>query len=329
VAVTEVYRPIDVLDEQVKLVRFWKTSPHRKVFAEEFAFAINKYRSTAGESVDTFLAERLNAAETFYVRANIIDRLWHFTDTYETHGHETIEFQDLPCPRGFIFLERPIHMIDARGRVCSIKVILWSEERGGVSIVEFSDARDPLDEINHIHKRDGLKEVTEYPLFHIMPWAWGKKIRNLTVEDFAADRSGHPDDSEEDRKLMMENMPTSVQSMDRFNGFLISLWEFVQEQIPYRIRADRPMMKRLQRAHSPLSEVTVVDLRPIDQPPQHNDPDHVPQVVMWSHRWRVREHKRRWIDKHGNYRETTVSASVKGPEWLPLIEKDRVFHVKR
>jgi hypothetical protein len=328
---TSVYRPIDVLDEQVKLVRFWQSSTYRHGFVEKFDFAIKQFKSTMGAKLDTFLADRLDSAETFYVRSNIIDRLWNFTDVFEAHDHETIEYQDLPCPKGFIFLERPIHMIDARGRVCSIKIIMWSEERGGVSIVQFSDARDPLDEINHLDEERGVDPatITPYPLFHIMPWAWGKKIRNLTVDDFSEERSGTPEDTEEDRELMRLHMPTSVRSMDRFNGFVLSLWEFVQEQIPYRIRADRPMLRRLQKAHSTLSEVTVVDLRPMDQPARHNDPDHVPQTVLWSHRWRVREHKRRWIDKHGNYRETTVSAHTKGPEHLELIEKDRIYHVKR
>jgi hypothetical protein len=117
--------------------------------------------------------------------------------------------------------------------------------------------------------------------------------------------------------------------MDRFNGFLLSMWEFVQQQIPHRIKAPRPVLRRLQRAHSPLSEVVVVDLRVEDQPPRITDPDYVPTPAMYSHRFEVREHKRRWIDKHGNYRETTVHAYIKGAEHLPFIEKDRVFNVKR
>lgn len=331
-AVSSEVRPVDVLDKQVDLVRFWQSSIYRHGFAESFAFMVAKFRSTQGVAVDTFLAERLNTAETFYVRSQIIDRLWHFTDVFQAHEHETIEYQDLPCPRGFLYLEKPIHMIDARGRVCSVKAVLWSEERGGVSVVQFSDAKDPLDEINMAdQQRIGhpTSDITELPLFHIMPWAWGKKVRNLTVEDFVEEESGHPEDTEEERARIRENMPTSVQHMDRFNGFLLALWEFVQQQIPHRIKAPRPTLRRLQRAHSPLSEVTVVDLRAEDPPTRHTDPDYVPQTVVWSHRWRSREHKRRWIDKHGNYRETTVSASIKGPEHLPLIEKDRVFNVKR
>jgi hypothetical protein len=330
VAVSEIYRPIDVLDKQVELVRFWRTNPNRHTIAKHFAFQIEKY--SPGTKINDFLAERLNNAETFYIRNNIIERLWHFTDIYEAHEHETVEYQDLPCPRGFVFLEKAIHMMDARGRVVSIKAVLWSEERGGVVLTQFSDGKDPLDEINRLaaERNSDLRSIeTDLPLFHIMPWAWGRKVRNLTVEDFNYDKSGHPDDTEDDRELIRESMPSAVASMERFNQFLLSLWEFVQEQIPYRMKADRPMLKRLQRARSTLSEVTVVELRPIDQPYEPADPDHVPQLVMWAGRWRVREHKRRWIDKHGNYRETTVREHTKGPAHLQLIEKDRVYHIKR
>ena len=151
----------------------------------------------------------------------------------------------------------------------------------------------------------------------------GKKNLNRTRE--RPDQDSDPSATAKDIEIIRQNSGTAVTSMNRFNAFLLSLWEFVQEQIPFRIPANRPLLKRLKRANSPLKEVTVVDLRPVDPLPTHTDPDHVPQVVIWSHRWRVREHKRRWIDKHGNYRETTVSASVKGPEHLPLIEKDRAI----
>jgi hypothetical protein len=335
-----VYRPIDVLEKQVDLVRYWKSSQYRHGFIDSFQPMVDKYPAmrTQGKPwrLEEYLSTRLDSAETFYVRREIIARLWDFTDVYEAHEHEIILPQDLPCSYGFIYLERPIHILDARGRVTSVKAILWSEERDAVIISEFSDAYDELDEINlqewaEIGSRQEVAAISsEIPLMHIMPWAWGAKVQNLTEEDMSdpvglADLHGEVGDAEEYEK----HKGSYAFSVNRFNSFLISLWEFVQEQIPYRMRADRFMLKRLKRAHSPLSEVTVVELRPVDRPPQFNDPDHVPQLVVWSHRWRVREHKRRWIDKHGNYRETTVSACVKGPEHLPLIEKDVVFHVRK
>ena len=333
-----VYRPIDVLEKQVDLVRWWTSSQYRHGFIETFQDMINKYASMKNldvpREIDKYLISRLDTAETFYVRSPIIARLWDFTDVYETHEHEVVLPQDLPCERGFFYLERPIHTLDARGRVTSIKAILWSEEREAVILSEFSDASDELDEISQMTfaqfgKQEAIS-ICELPLMHIVPWRWGRKVQNLTDEDFSnpeelADFHGEAGDLETYKKFQ----GSYTFSVNRFNAFVISLWEFVQEQIPFRISADRPMLRRLKRAHSPLKDVTVIDLRPVDRPPQITDPDHVPQFVPWSHRWRVREHKRRWIDKHGNYRETTVSAHIKGPDHLQLIEKDRIFNVHK
>ena len=345
-----VYRPIDVLEEQVKLCRWWERSQYRGGFIHTFQGMVDKhahmrdYDPQTGRrgkpwKVDKYLTSRLDSAETFYVRREIISRLWDFTDAYEAHEHEVILPQDLPCPRGFIYLERPLHILDARGKVTSIKAILWSEERGAEIISEFSDAYDELDEVNQKEYAQSSKEEVVnltggLPLLHITQWEWGTKVQNLTIEDIGSTAetvefhgdAGQLPGAREDYDRHRESYAFSL---NRFNAFLLSLWEFVQEQIPFRMPADRPMRKRLKRANSPLSEVTVVELRPVDRPPQHTDPDHVPQTVIWSHRWRVREHKRRWIDKHGNYRETTVSAHIKGPDHLQLIEKDRVYHVRK
>jgi hypothetical protein len=337
--VAEVYRPIDVLEKQVDMVRWWLSSQWRHNISHGFQNMANAYITMKNDDgttppVDMYIAERLDNAETFFVRSPIIDRLWHFTDVYEAHDHEVILPQDLPCPRGYIFLEKPIHLLDARGKVTSVKVILWSEELRGVTLCQFSDAKDPLDEVNKEEwaqfGREAVLSVGEFPLLHLISWTWGRKITNLTPDEFQdPEKMARFHSMVTPIETYAENMDSYALMTNRFNGFIVSLWEFVQEQIPYRIPADRPMRKRLQRAHSQLTEVTVIDLRTIDQPPQYQDPDHVPQTIMWAGRWRVREHKRRWIDKHGNYRETTVAAHVKGPEHLPLIEKDRVFHVKR
>jgi len=336
-----VYRPIDVLEKQVDLVRWWSRSQYRHGMTGAFQRMADQYITMKDPDtgkpyvVEDWMASRLDSAETFYVRREIISRLWDFTDVYQTHEHEVVLPQDLPCPRGFVYLERPIHIMDARARVTSIKGILWGEERAGVAIAQLSDAADDLDEVNRDAwarwgGKDAVVGMCEMPLLHLTSWTWGRRIVNLTAEDFSspehlAEFHGNVTPVE----VYQENRQTYAHAVNRFNQFLLSLWEFVQEQIPWKIPADRPMLKRLKRAHSPLKEVTVVDLRPYDQPYEPTDPDYEPQTVIWNHRWRVREHKRRWIDKHGNYRETTVSAHVKGPEHLPLIEKDRIFHVKR
>jgi len=340
-----VYRPIDVLEEQVNLIRWWERSQYRGGFVSTFQGMVDKYSSmrTNGQpwEVDKYLTSRLDSAETFYVRREIISRLWDFTDVYEAHEHEVVLPQDLPCEKGFVYLERPIHVLDARGKVTSVKAILWSQERDAVVISEFSDAHDELDEVNQrqwgdseVGKNEAVRLQGNLPLLHITQWVWGTKVQNLTEDDFnstqeMAEFHGDAGQLPGTEEAYDQHRSSYAFQINRFNAFMLSLWEFVQEQIPFRMPADRPMMKRLQRAHSPLKEVVVVELRPIDRPPQHTDPDHVPAPAMYSHRFRVREHKRRWIDKHGNYRETTVHSYIKGDDHLPLIEKDRVFNVRR
>jgi hypothetical protein len=167
----------------------------------------------------------------------------------------------------------------------------------------------------------------ELPVLHVQSYMWGTKVTDLDVDDFTlTSETRTPGELAEVTKGMGDH----VVYQNRFTQFLLSLWEFMGEQIPQRMPPDRPMRKRLQRAHSSLSEVSIIQLRPYDQPSEPTDPDHVPQFVPWSHRWRVRAHKRRWIDKKtGELRETTVREYTKGPPHLQLIEKDRVFHVKR
>ena len=197
-----VYRPIDVLEEQVKLCRWWERSQYRGGFIHTFQGMVDKhahmrdYDPQTGRrgkpwKVDKYLTSRLDSAETFYVRREIISRLWDFTDAYEAHEHEVILPQDLPCPRGFIYLERPLHILDARGKVTSIKAILWSEERGAVIISEFSDAYDELDEVNQKEYAQSSKEEVVnltggLPLLHITQWEWGTKVQNLTSRTSAA-----------------------------------------------------------------------------------------------------------------------------------------------
>jgi hypothetical protein len=87
-------------------------------------------------------------------------------------------------------------------------------------------------------------------------------------------------------------------------------------------------MKRIVRAGHPWTEVKVIALRSIKQ--LRREPNIDPAVIMWTHRWRVRSHIRRWRDKTtGELRTTTVGSYIKGPESMPLIEKDSVFNVRR
>jgi hypothetical protein len=126
-----------------------------------------------------------------------------------------------------------------------------------------------------------------------------------------------------------ETLQKHLEDVRAVNRFLLALWGWMGEQIPFTVPASRPARRRLERSKVQFpSEVQVVDLRIQEQDPwAERNPN--PAMILWSRRWKVREHKRRWFDKHGNYRETTVHSYVKGPAHLPLIERDRVFNVRQ
>jgi hypothetical protein len=326
-----IYRPIDVLDFQVELVRWWSRSIFRFDHGEAFQPVIDQagWRGGTGKRVPVhaYLHYRLDSAETIYVRRPIVETLWDFAEKWATHEHELVLPDDAPMDCGFAYLEKPVYIRDFRGQRLSIRAILWSAETNGYSVTTFSDRDDPLDDVNRemdekVGREYRLQIDCPLPISHMTGWTYGHNVRDLDPNQVQPVREpGNESDA-----MWQANKVMATQQQAHMHRFILALWEFMGEQMPYKQFPDRFMAKRLKRAHSPLKEVSVIDLRPWPQDHPHN-PN--PQTVLWTHRWRQREHKRRWIDKAGNHRETTVSACVKGPDHLPLIEKDRVFHVKR
>jgi hypothetical protein len=339
---TEVHRPIDVLEVQVGLIRFW-ASHDALVLSEGYANLTRRALGPNPPPLSKVLSPRLDASETFYVRSHIQSRLWSWAADVEPHHAETVERADLPCPNGFAWLEQTLYVPDVYGDTMTVKALSWSEEANGVLLVTWSDPKDPADDVNRFYRDNphapDLERLTGSPftaqplqVMHMTPWAWGSRVLNLAPEDVSAEATTEDlygkwtGTTEERSRRRLEAHAENVASVSRLNHFVLMLWEFVQEQAPLPMRADRPMRRRLAREGSPLSEVLVVDLRPYPNRAEKN-PD--PEPIWYSHRFPVREHKRRWIDKHGNHRETTVHAYVKGDPSLPLIEKDRVYHVRR
>lgn len=308
-------------------IRYWQRSAYASDFAKNFeSLVANILRGKM--TLQEYFANRLDTCDTIFVKSHIITRLRHLAETHDEVAEPLLP-QDLPSDGGYVWLETPIHIHDARGKQVSIKVIFWHKEYNGVMVAYMSDAND----LEDFYSREAIemtKDITPIqagsrtPLLHVTSWAWGDDIRRMTLDKFTA-----PPLLEEDPELAetyRESLDIAAQDMITIFKFVLALWEFMGDQIPMVAHPDRPLRRRLMREKSKLSEVLVVDLRPVKNVGPHYED---PQLVMWSHRWRVRPHKRRWIDKEGNYRETTVSGYVKGPDHLPLIEKDRVFNVRR
>jgi hypothetical protein len=340
--VAEVYRPIDVLEVQVGLIRFWDKHPDAPRVAQGYATLMHGALNVTDDTdIGRFLVPRLDQSETVFLRSHIQHQLWRWAAEVEPHRDEDVHWDDLPMKLGFCWLEQTLYVPDVYGDTMSVKAISWSEERNGVVIVTWSDPHDDNDDVVRQWKAELQANGRDQdawmrqPLhvLHVQPWSWGQKVLSLTA-DQVSDRATSTDiygmmtGTEEERQIRRSEMhDANVASINQFNHFLLMLWEFMGQQAPTPHFPDRPMRRRLAREGHPLSEVLVIELRPY---PNTADPSEDPQQVVWSRRWRVREHKRRWRDKKtGEWRETTVSAHIKGPEYLPLIEKDRVFDVKR
>ncbi len=329
-------RPTDVLDLQVDLARYWERNPYAPAFAQTFIDSMpGRWRGR----LDQFLAGSFNTAETVYVQPHIVSRLWQFTDQFDTA--EPLSRDDLPFDRGFVYLGSPIYISDVHGRVCSVRGLLWSTIPEGVVVFAMSDRRDPLDELQAILNAEygDMRHVdSDLPLLHAMPMRYGWDVCRQTPADIALPESAWSVQQVEGDQsaryidqMTGEQVPEQIIEFARqdtvvITRFIVSLWDFMHDQLPTSHRPGRAQLRRLTRSGLATQEVVVVDMRT-----QRNESPHYPDPaeVIWSHRWRVRQHVRRWIDREGNHRETTIHSYVKGPDFLPLIEKDRLYHVRR
>jgi hypothetical protein len=318
-------RPLDALDQQVALIHWYQSVRGAKVaagFAQSWAGDFNERPKIVGyQNMGAHLADALDRAETYVVAPHISSKLWAMTKDFEP---QPLLPQDMPSPQGFVILDEPLFIYDVSRKVFSVKAILWNinSAGSGVELFMFSDRDSDFDESSINLRKEVEPEWLGPPLSlgHIQPWQFGKAIsRDL-------------DDWESAREFQ-DLPPETVEDNFRVNAFLEVLWDFVQDIIPTTVHSDRAQRRRMERSHLRLRDVNVVDLR-VKEGYSVHDPDHEPEDVLWTHRWRVRRHKRRqWYGstKDGTRRceEIIVESHVKGPEFLPLVEKDRVMMVRR
>lgn len=237
---------------------------------------------------------------------------WFFTYNYESKKKDGGRFASDPADEIAALREHYDYLTEKHEGLQEILAKLSEQEEGEQVVYTEDEVRVLMEAI------DDLRIIETIPKSEI-----AKKRRGSFQYHIDPETGKMSDWFTED------TLRKHIEDTQALNRFILALWGWMGEQIPWTVPAPRPTARRLQRAKVSFpSEVQVVDLRAIEQDPWR-DANPNPAMIMWSHRWKVREHKRRWFDKHGNYRETTVHAYVKGPKHLPLIERDRVFNVRR
>jgi hypothetical protein len=260
-----------------------------------------------------------------------VDKIWAFAK-----GYETVDFfpEDPPCPYGFMWLAKPVHVLDLRGQMIGTRAITWVTQDDGVVLSFYSDKHDPYDDVNEAiktmaHRRDPAREP-ELSLNHIQPIKWGEQSRFFTLTDEELLVKYH----NSRRPTILDDPPSDLELMRVAQGehfalcrFVLAAWEWMGYQLPAVHLPHRQMARRLGRSRLDSREVLVIDL-------QATEPSHTPpathQVVEWHYRFRSRAHKRRYVNKKtGEVWYGDVAGCIKGPEHLPLIEKDILFKVRR
>lgn len=110
--------------------------------------------------------------------------------------------------------------------------------------------------------------------------------------------------------------------------FYHALWRTLKEEVIAPVHFRRGDFRRAARLRAYVPEVVVADLRKIKHRRTEESTDDG-ATIMWSHRWRVREHTRTYHRGQPDERTITIQSYVKGPEHLPLLDKDRVYRLSR
>lgn len=326
----DVSRPVEVLDKMMDLARWWETpigGRYGQVFVEIMARR-EDYPAlySQPERFGAFQAFCLEHSLPYFVTDQMVDKIWEFSKGFETLGFYP---EEVPSPYGFMWLAKPVHILDAQGKIQVQRAITWVKQDDGVALVFYADKHDPLDEINVAMRADPKQDFASLPeltINHIQPIAWGDNTKFFEHDiDFARDYvRDHfsPGGSAYDAETIL----LAHREQFLFTRFLLACWEWMGYQLPSRALPHRQLAHRLGRSRLDAREVLVIDL-------QATERDHIPpathQVVQWHYRWRSRPHKRHWVDKTGQHRVTDVRGCIKGPEGLPLVERDVLFNLRR
>jgi hypothetical protein len=114
--------------------------------------------------------------------------------------------------------------------------------------------------------------------------------------------------------------------------FWLALFATLNEQVEItRPHLDRATRRRAMRGRevTKLPDVVVCNLRMLTKKNKDGSERRVRPKPEWQHRWRSRAHDRTLYRGTPQERVVPVKASIKGPDWAPLIEKDRVYRLAR
>lgn len=259
-------------------------------------------RDAASAEVALEQAAGVKAAEIFAVATDMVTLVEHAADSMPL---ETVERTDPPCANGFVYLQKPFHLIDDAGRGHPQRALHWVVSGDEIRVVCY-------------RRRDDYAEG-EAPLTPadaaILPrllvgieWVWR----------FGDPSFGGP----------AMGLEPDVPQVARF---LKALWAISGQRLAATetARPDRQIARRAQRAGVLTAGlVKVIQLRRLEPTAASTEP--AERAADWTHRWIVSGHWRnQYLPSCGLHREQWINPHVKGPDDLPLVVKPTVYNVAR
>lgn len=234
---------------------------------------------------------------------------------------------DLPCPSGFMVLERPILAKDVHDKPCSIAAFAWRR-----ADANGPDSRDYTGVLWSYYS-DMLDERDFYcaELYRMHPDAESKGTPRLIPvhEDYEHFGAGiaEPEEIAEAAHVPVQQVVDAIRT---FRILPVALWALMRQTIAHATeeRAHRTVRRQMERAQSAFaaSPIRVVRLRR----EREESEVHAPGSVAWSHRWIVSGHWRnQWLPSIKAHRLQWIAPFTKGPEGKPLVVKRTVHNLVR
>lgn len=251
--------------------------------------------------------------------------------SWESFEPEVLREEDIFVPYGFVYLPRPIRIVDVRGLHVAHRAIGWEPAKGddgssGVFVSTWAelDTQDQYLEVEGPEVLDDMRRFfgSAMVLNYASPMIYGKNIHQMltTTNDQGTRAIVHKDGADAE----LERMTTL-----RLLQFMQALWRMLGQRVAVGLqsRPSRGTRRRLEKAKYPEKYVTVVTLRRPRTPAGVDDERH---PVEWSQRWIVSGHWRWQPYGDGTVRQIWISPYVKGPEDKPLVVRGaRVFRWAR
>lgn len=266
-------------------------------------------------------------ADAYYVSPEMTDLIaWASIGLDDT---DRVRFDEIPTKTGFAYFEKPLEVMDIRGRKMLLNGVLWfpsTYDNGEpcVCVMLFNDHVSTPDDIALELRRQGLSGPAG---------RWGMIGMQLLTEEMRIGPSTQPaDQGTIDKLLAQQVQPHEYTNVIRL---LHTYWMLLNQTVTKVSQSEIPRTfgRRARRKEIP-DRVTVVALRRIEGH-SHGETD-----VDWQYRWMVRGHWR-WQhvskehplaepDGEGGYRARVwVRPHVKGPEDKPFHLTDKVYALVR